>query len=500
MSSIANSAVEPNYLTRLALNSAPFNNSITEPASFFHGEQIEQRLNLLLHLLRASDKVPCVVAPPGGGKSALLSQLKHSAGDELRICHIEASSSLTAEVLIEQSLSAFGVDKAEINQTKDFKSLLKNRLQRLIKLNIRPVLMVDNCDFVNAEQLAVISECLSWQGEEGFLLQAVLTASKVMPEWSQLNGRSQRVDLPNISEQELPHYLMHRLVAAGYVGEMPFSQKDLKYFYRQSKGLPAKINQFAHQKLLGISKAQSAVSFNPAKLLALLKWIALGFLVISLISLLIFQKQINALFSENAHQIIDEEIAPLPFNEEDEALATVIVEDDKITSSDQAGRDELTSLVANLPVDDEMEPISLSEPVIELELQDIDAETLQEKSDSIEKIVPPEPIKAVSSPMHREDWIQEQQASNYTFQLMGSWEHSIVEEFIDKYALTGEVAEFESMRNGRVWYALIYGVYPDKKTALTASKNWPAPLNTLPSWLRRFGSVQKQIRDKAQAQ
>ncbi len=491
MSSIANSAVEPNYLTRLALGSAPFNNGITNIGSFYRGEQIEQRLNLVLHLLRASDKIPCLVAPQGGGKSTLLSELKQSAGDELRVCHIEASPELTAEIVMEQCLRDFGVDAVEIAQTKDFESLLKTRLERLIKLNIRPVLLVDNFDSVNVGTLSVINKWLLWQGEESFLLQAVLTASNVLSEWNQLDGRSQRVDLPTLSEQELPHYLMHRLVAAGYAGEIPFNQKDLKYFYRQSNGLPAKVNQLAHQKLLGISSGNKVINFNLAKYFSLLKWAGLGLLVISLILLLVFQQQINALFSEQDREATSEQIHALPFKEADEALTTVIVEDDKVTSLEQAGRDELASLVATIP--DDIELISASESHEEV------VATKQEIS-STGNVAQPETSMTANSETHQESWIQQQKSSDYTFQLMGSWEHYEVQEFIDKYALTGDVAEFESMRNGRVWYALIYGVYSDKNTALKASKQWPAPLNTLPSWLRRFDSVQKQIKDKAQAQ
>ena len=100
----------------------------------------------------------------------------------------------------------------------------------------------------------------------------------------------------------------------------------------------------------------------------------------------------------------------------------------------------------------------------------------------------------LSASVHQKQWILQQSATDYTFQLMGSWDKQEVADFIDKYALVGDVAEFESMRNGRVWYALIYGVYDNKKAALNASSTWPAPMNTLPSWLRRFDSVQQQIK------
>jgi DamX protein len=490
MSGIANSAAEPSYLSRLALQTAPFNSAIKTDA-FFHGEQIEQRLNLLSHLVRASDKVPCVFAVEGGGKSALLNELQQGAGDELRICRIDVESSLTPNNLLESCLRAFGVDDIEIAQSNDFKSLLINRLKRLKKLNIQPLLLVDNVEHARPDLFSFISESLSWRDEDGFLFAAILTASRVMPEWDSLHGRTQRVDLPPLSEQEIPLYLMHRLTAAGYQGELPFSSKDLKQFYRHSAGCPAKVNQLAHQKLLGITPNQGFESIKLPKLLPLLKWIAMGILVLSLIVLLIFQDQINALFTgmeKNTDGFSEQLILP----KQNDEIATVIVGEDEVTSSEQADREELASLVATLSADEKTKSSGVGTETTSSSTQEVITDTAAPDT-SVSKAT-------VSSPSHNEAWILQQRSTDYTFQLMGSWEHVEVVEFIDKYALAGDVAEFQSMRNGRVWYALIYGVYSDKKTALQASKQWPAPLNTLPSWLRRFDSVQKQIKDMGQVQ
>ena len=90
-----------------------------------------------------------------------------------------------------------------------------------------------------------------------------------------------------------------------------------------------------------------------------------------------------------------------------------------------------------------------------------------------------------------------QPVSHYTFQLMGPWAREEVYDFIDQYALVGDVAVFERMRNGQVWHVLVYGSFKDKQADLKASAAWPPPLNTLPSWLRKMSSVQQQIKDKA---
>ena len=484
MSSIVNSSAEPSYISRLALTSSPFN-ADAGLGAFFHGEQIDQRLNLLSHLVRASDKVACVFAKPGVGKSSLLNQFQQSAGDDLRLCCIEGESSLTPASIITQCLHSFGVDESETRQSDNQPVLLQSRLKRLRGLNIKPVLLIDNVDKCSIETIAAVIACLLWADEEGFLLQAVLSASSVMSELESIHGRQQRVDLPKLTEHELPNYLMHRLTAVGYQGELPFTPKVLKQFYRHSLGNPDLLNKLAHQQLLGLTlkSPRSSMPFTMTQLLSLLKWISLGALVISLIVLLIFQDSVNSLFTQSDLNETPEEILLL----KDETLATVVLEEDEIVSSEQAERVELTALVSELS-------LSPSENTL-AETQEKEDMEPQLESD-ISLAIPKPEQEIVSRSIHPQAWILEQNSSHYTFQLMGSWQHSEVTEFINKYALSGDVAEFQSMRNGRIWYALIYGVYPDKQTALQQSKKWPAPLNTLPSWLRRFDSVKKQLKDR----
>ena len=185
--------------------------------------------------------------------------------------------------------------------------------------------------------------------------------------------------------------------------------------------------------------------------------------------------QKNAKTEIDTHNIIEMQ---------EQELVTVIVDERPVT--DEQKREELADLLAEIPESEEIVPL---EEVNQADEAIID---LMEPSPSIEDVT--------ELDVYQQDWVLQQQAMHYTFQLMGSWDKKEVHDFIDKYALTGDVAMFESLRNGRVWYALIYGTYTNKEEALTATSQWPAPLNTLPSWLRRFDSVQKQIRNRISAQ
>jgi len=508
MTKLSNSSAEPSYIPRLALSSAPFSKTIDE-ASFYNGEQIEQRLNLLLHLARSSDKVGLLLAEEGVGKSTLLTQVQLNSGDDLRVCRIDAHASLDSPTFIAKCLRSFGVDDAGELQNRH-EELLKERVKRLLKLNIRPLLLIDDIDAISADNLAIIMDWLSWQDEGEYLLQAIVTANRTMPELDNIHGRLQRVDLPSLAESELDAYLMHRLEAVGFTGELPFSTKDLKQFYRQSAGLPALVNQLAHQTLLGIKVSSKPASRSGFKATSLVRWIGVAVLALTLILLLVFQDKINDLFKqEESHQVdsIDQS-----FNAEEETVTTIVVGDDSIIDAEQAERDELAQLVSELPAVDEQENGAIEEQnkattmdEIAIGTSDIEAveNLIPETTERVQvaeevKIKEPEDVFDSVPLPHQQNWILQQQATHYTFQLMGSWEHEEVLEFIDKYELSGDLAEFQSDRNGRVWYALIYGVYENKQIALQQSSRWPAPLNTLPSWLRRFDSVQKQLKSTAQ--
>jgi len=511
MSTLANSSAEPSYITRLALKSAPFN-SDRDAQFFFNGEQIEQRLNLLLHLARSSDKVGVLFAKQGLGKSTLLTQFQSVAGDDLRICRIDAEPSLSNSAIVQQCLRAFGVEQAEVSGNVDHEALLKGRLQRLRKLNIRPLLLLDNVDSISTDSLATLLDWFSWQDDDEFLLQAILSSCKALPELDNIHGRLQRVDLPNLAENELDAYLMLRLESVGYKGELPFNDKELKKLFRESQGNPAIVNQWAHQHLLGIkSNPKLASSMKLTSVTSLLRWTGVTILAISLILLLVFQDKVNSLFTE---ETVQDSPIEQPIDFEEEVLATVVVDDE--LSSTQIMEESVPLVNAPVVIENEVDSLSLSDG-LDLDLAQVERDELvslldelpSSENTAVEQGIVSSPddvqeeavigIKQESqetptSVVYEKEWIQQQKGMHYTFQLMGSWEHDKVDEFIEKYTLTGDIAEFESDRNGRIWYALIYGVYASKKEALQASSDWPAPLNSLPSWLRRFDSVQKQIK------
>jgi DamX protein len=464
MTELNTSYAEPNYITRLALKRAPFSKDI-DPYLYFNGGQLEQRLNLLLHLARASDKVGLIIAAQGLGKSTLLAEFKKRVGDELKQCHVDFEIQQTPHQILEKCLLDLGIEQSELKTSSDIDGLFQSRLQQLNKLHLRPLLVIDNAQLMNDEALTILTKWLLWTDEEGrYLLQAIISSSNDIDLTASLSVRVQTVDIPALTAKETIHYLSERMTLAGYIGPALFSDKQLNDFYKRSKGNPKVLNQVVHQHLLGFTSSPF-IRFNLPSFKMNRRWFGVMILMALFSLLLINQDRLNALFEQNNLDTDGEvEIISAP-----ETLTTINVEPDQVRSNEDAVRQELSDLINDIP-----DGVRSSKNIKGYQIS-------PENSHSI---------------LNHEEWINKQQGNNYTFQLMGSWDKQEALDFIDQYALKGQVAMFESTRNERVWYAIVYGVYSTKKEALDASNNWPAPLNTLPSWLRRFDSIQKQIKSK----
>jgi DamX protein len=421
-----------------------------------------------------------LVADKGFGKSTLLAELQQRTGDEIRLCFIDAEQHTALPAILGQCLIGLGVSSHEIETAEDPIQVFKHRLAQLRQLSITPVMLIDNADELSVALRTELATWLEWEGKQGALLQAVVASIRPFVLPGQAQNRLQVVTLPALSENELSSYLMHRLIGVGFQGETPFLEKDLKRIYQQSLGSPDIVNQLAHQQLLGIKPVKPALAILDNWLAKMtMRWAGLAVVVVTLLLLLRFQDTINQWLTAESDKTSINDIAEVI---EEEAELPLVV------TPAQAERDELADLIADIPDINEQEAAAL---------ESIDVEKMKEPIQRPVSVVPDEPVVVSEPDFLKQDWVMAQPARHYTFQLMGSWEREEVHDFIEQYALVGDVAVFESMRNGRVWHVLVYGSFKDKQMALKESAAWPAPLNTLPSWLRKMSSVQQQIKNKA---
>jgi hypothetical protein len=93
-----------------------------------------------------------------------------------------------------------------------------------------------------------------------------------------------------------------------------------------------------------------------------------------------------------------------------------------------------------------------------------------------------------------EPWLMAQNPDDYTLQLLASNDEKLIRAYLDKHQFTEPVAYFAFQRDGKQWYAAVYGTYPEKSLAQTAAASLPAAVSQNPPWIRQFGGIQKLIK------
>jgi DamX protein len=106
------------------------------------------------------------------------------------------------------------------------------------------------------------------------------------------------------------------------------------------------------------------------------------------------------------------------------------------------------------------------------------------------------PFQVATASVNKEkasEWVLSQEPGTFTLQLFGSHDKNNAESFIRQHKLGKEANYFVSEHQGKEWYSVVYGVYPDQAAATAAIKTLPASLKRIKPWVRRLDDIQASI-------
>lgn len=104
------------------------------------------------------------------------------------------------------------------------------------------------------------------------------------------------------------------------------------------------------------------------------------------------------------------------------------------------------------------------------------------------------PVEAVvEAGVKDEKWILTRNPGAYTLQLLGVRNEASAKRFIKQHRLKGDVSYFKTIRSGQPWFAVIYGVYPDRAAALRGQETLPSELRKNDAWPRTYASIQALV-------
>lgn len=91
-------------------------------------------------------------------------------------------------------------------------------------------------------------------------------------------------------------------------------------------------------------------------------------------------------------------------------------------------------------------------------------------------------------------WVWSQDPNHFTVQLSAASSEQAIEADMRRISLPGEMTVVQTLRDGKPWYALVYGSFPSKEAARGTIDRLPQPLKQAGPWPRSFASLQDEIR------
>ncbi len=302
--------LEPAYLSRWGLAEAPFAPTADDRFFYLDAGRAE-RLDMLAHLARYGDLVLLVEGAPGAGKTSLMRRFMEKAEADWRLCQVDAHPMLHADALLRHVATGFGLHPLP-DDPPALQEALYAHLAGMAKRDLVPILVIDDAHDLPEDALEAVFHLADAESASGRLVRIILFADPQIERLLQapsLRGLRERIthtlDIPPLGEEQVAEYLRHRLRAAGFKGESPFTPRLIRRIHRASGGLPARVNRLAHTVLRDGRLDESAGGEGEApprraarRLRLTPLHLVLPLLVVAAALGLTFQDEINALFQE----------------------------------------------------------------------------------------------------------------------------------------------------------------------------------------------------------
>ena len=104
-----------------------------------------------------------------------------------------------------------------------------------------------------------------------------------------------------------------------------------------------------------------------------------------------------------------------------------------------------------------------------------------------------EATKVVGSKLTGKAWVMAQPAKNYTFQIAGLTRESQLEQYLKENQLAENIWTYQTQRNNKPWYVVLYGSFTTVEQANLAKAKLPATVQKDKPWLKRFAQIQRDL-------
>ena len=515
----------------------------SEGAPFFPGAGRAEIVEQLQHLLRYGPGLVVLAGASGVGKETLVNHLLDQLDPDLfDVADLQANVMLSFQQLL-------------TSLEEPWRSLHPITLENYLELV--PAL-ASAADEESKTLLCVVRDAEQLDGESIADLKALLGVAVGLPvKFLLVVGAAEIEQAPHIrglvealpeshvlymdplTPEQTAEYLRFRLQSAG-LGNATFNASQLDSIVRTSAGNMVRINGAARELLLDAMPAQP-VAHRPVAPRSELPWLHIGALVVLVVVVaglaLLGEDEPaatdaaatapgNRIVLENAAQPVAEsaptedrfaevgrvaeQSSPQPQESTEPmvmdasgAPAAPVVEpaQSPAQSTEQmpaatvhpaTPTEPVTSSTMNLP----------AQPVTEAVAPTVQPGVAEPKP-AAETPAPVKPVVVEKAPAAtapvgdaRTRWLQGLPFSHYVIQLLGASEESTVKRFLVQYPSLKQVTYYRTQRQGKSWYVVVQGDYPDYESAKAGIKRLPAAIQQQTPWVRKVDAVQQELKTR----
>lgn len=489
---------------------------------YYFDPVLQMQLNMLQHNLKFSDMLQVLKGDPGSGKTALVIQMLRNASDEFQIFVARGTRTLSASQVITGMVKIF--QQPVPDTIDDCVDLLIKHLQIRLNNNLSSVLILENAHEIVAESLNQLLAFVDEINEplDGELRVLLIGEPSIEETISELDskqiseGKLFVSNMRTLDRQRTQEYIEHRLRQVGLVGDdMPLTSKQYDVIHDSTGGLPQGVdvetarvlNKIATQKPVG-EQLSELVERVPLRIAA---GAATCILVLGL-ALFAFDTDDSMTIDAGVDESVElkqVDLAPTIISENDEPVEVETftdVSDDPIQpnvseqeQNDQAATITLLSELNPPPNNQFAESHGLTTPGTEEKTEENVAEQATPEPAKPEPPKPEPPEQETTQPVEQvtllesESWLLKRKPERFTVQLLATPDRSELERYARKHDIEKKTALFRTLRNGKRWFVLSYGLYVDAATARAAINKLPGELRRNTPWIRSLKSVQDAI-------
>jgi DamX protein len=429
------------------------------------------------HLLTYSPQDGLVIGPIGSGKRMLTQHVLKMLEDHWRIAWLDGSEVETTDELLKEIVGQLGLGLKVEPDADSMVAQINQVIAERAESGEAFLLVIQYADQLVEPLLALAARFRTPSQLETRLRQLWLVESD-----ESISGLHEddwfSYPLNALSDDDAALYLKDRLVAAGNVGDLPFTPKDIIRLNQMSKGSLLALNELARDYLIGTTfrTAEKTKGFPITHMIA-------GIAALTIVSIALLYN-----LNEKKGAVTQVELTPTtePLSSVQQKLADAAA---KIEAKTQQVTEtpELVSEQGVAP-----NPVANSQAIEVVEPSEVGAgatgtakdETVPVKVESANAALAPKSEAATNLLARAKD-------AQFTMQLIGVHDRNKLNVVVQEFSEPNLVDIVETTYEGKPWYVLIYGQFDSKIEAQNAVGSLPKSFEKQTPWIRTFSAIRK---------